>query len=168
MEVISILKIKLHKRTLFLSSVCVTCGRTFVAERVEAILWKGEEFIGNVCKECIKKGSQELPHFFRKQSQNLQERAKVLEELSNRFIECPTWEEYQQALEDSLEENEKKAQPKMIMSRVLLIGEEMIPREEIEGLSNEHIKIFLTEEDSSKWPPEILHLKKYAEKQIDE
>jgi len=168
MEVIIILKIKLHKHTLFLSSVCITCGRTFITERIEAILWKGEECMGNVCKECIKKGSQEISHFFRKQSQNLLKRAKVLEELSNRLIECPSWEEYQQAFEDSLEENGKKSQPKMIMSRVLLIGDEIIPREEIKELSSEHMKIFLTEADFSEWPPEILHLKKYAEKQIDE
>lgn len=161
----NILKIKLHKHTLSLSAVCVTCGRTFFTERVEAILWKEEERIGNVCKECIKKGSQELPHVFRRQSQNLFERAKVLEELSNTFIECPTWEEYQQAFEDILEEKEKKSQPKMIMSRVLLIGEEIIPREEIEGLSSEYIKIFLTEADFSNWPTEILHLKKYLERE---
>jgi hypothetical protein len=161
----NILKIKLHKHTLFLSAVCVTYGRTFFTERVEAILWKGEERIGNVCKECIKKGSQELPHVFRKQSQNLFERSKVLEELSNRFIECPTWEKYQQAFENSLEEKGKKSHPKMIMSRVLLIGEEIIPREEIEGLSSEHIKIFLTEADFYEWPPEISHLKKYLERE---
>jgi len=161
----SILKIKLHKHTLFLSAVCVTCERTFVTERIEAVLCKGEERIGNVCKECIKKGSQELSHFFRKQSQNLLKRAKVLEELSNRLIECPTWEEYQQAFEDSLEEKEEKAQPKMIMSRILLIGEEIIPREEIEGISNEDIKIFLTETDSSKWSSKISHLKKYLDRE---
>jgi hypothetical protein len=30
------------------------------------------------------------------------------------------------------------------------------------------MKIFLIETDPSKWPPEILHLEKYAKKQIDE
>jgi hypothetical protein len=164
----SILKIKLHKQPVLLSSVCITCGRTFVTEKVEAILWEGEQRIGNVCKECIKVGCQELPHILRKQSQNLIERAKILEELSKRFIEGPAWKEYQKACEDRLEEKRRETQPKMIMSRVLLIGDEIIPREEIEGLSNEQIKIFLIEADPSKWPPEILHLKKYAKKQIDE
>lgn len=162
------LKVRLHKPVISLSAICVTCGGTFVIEKVEAILWDGEERTGNVCKECIKMGCQEFPHILRKQSQNLMERAKVLEELSNRFIECPSWEEYLQAFEESLEVKEKRAQPKMILSRVLLIGEEIIPGEEIEGLSSEHIKIFLTEADPAKWPPEISHLKKYAEKEIDE
>jgi hypothetical protein len=30
------------------------------------------------------------------------------------------------------------------------------------------MRIFLTEEDISQWPPEILHLKKYTEIQIDD
>ena len=63
---------------------------------------------------------------------------------------------------------EIKSKPQMIMSRVFLIGEGIVPREELEGLKNEHIKIFLTELDVSQWPPEILHLKKYAEIEIDD
>jgi hypothetical protein len=101
------------------------------------------------------------------------ERAKVLEELSNYSIECPPRDEYLQALEDRNVESEKvsqeeKARPQMIMSRVFLIGEGIVPREEIEGLRSEHMRIFLTEEDISQWPPEILHLKKYTEIQIDD
>ncbi len=166
-------KVKLHKSALFLSTICVTCGTTYVIEKVEAILLEGDKRIGNICKECIKMGSQELPMIIRQQSQMLREKAKVLEELSNHAIDCPPWDEYLQVLEDKDLESKKmcqevKANPQMIMSRVFLIGEGIVPREELEGLQNEHIKIFLTELDISQWPPEILHLKKYAEIEIDE
>lgn len=170
---IKMLKVKLHKSDFFLSTVCVICGTTYVIEKVEAILLEGDKRIGNVCKECIKRGSQEIPMILRQQSQELREKAKILEELSNRSIDCPPWDEYLQALEDVnlTSENasqEIKAKPQMIMSRVFLIGEGIVPREELEGLKNEHIKIFLTELDVSQWPPEILHLKKYAEIEIDD
>jgi hypothetical protein len=157
-----LLKIKLNKPKICLPAVCVTCGTTFVIEKVEAILWAGEKRVGNVCNECIKIGCQELPLILRKQSQNLRERAKVLEELSEKSVECPTWEEYKQAFKEA---KGVKIKTRMIMSRVLLIGEEIIPREEIEGLSSEHMKIFLTESDPEKWPLEISHLKKYLERE---
>lgn len=160
------LRVRLHKSDLFLSAICVTCGTTFVIEKVEAILQKGDKRIGNVCKECIKMGFQELPLKLRKQSQMLRERAEVLEELSNHSIDCPTWEEYLQELEVK-GEGQEKARPQMIMSRVFLIGEGIVPVEELEGLQSEHIRIFLTEPDSAKWPPKILHLKKYTEMPIE-
>jgi hypothetical protein len=170
---IKMLTVKLLKSNLTLSTVCVTCGTTYVIESVEGILFYGDRRIGNVCQECIKLGSLKLPTVLKEQSCNLMERAKVLEELSSYSIECPPWDEYLQALEDRNVESEKvsqeeKARPQMIMSRVFLIGEGIVPREEIEGLRSEHMRIFLTEEDISQWPSEILHLKKYTEIQIDD
>jgi hypothetical protein len=167
------LKVKLRKSDLVLSAVCVTCGTTYIVEKAEGILLKGDIRIGNVCQECIKTGSRELPMVIKKQSQKLREKARVLEELSGHSIDCPTWDEYLQTLEDKNAESErvsqeKKATAQMIMSRVFLIGEGIVPREEIEGLRSEHMRIFLTEEDISQWPPEILHLKKYTEIQIDD
>ncbi len=167
------LTVKLLKSNLALSTVCVTCGTTYVIEKVEGILFCGDRRIGNVCQECIKLGSLKLPAVLKEQSCKLMERAKVLEELSSYSIECPPWDEYLQALENTNVESEKvsqeeKARPQMIMSRVFLIGEGIIPREEIEDLKSEHMRIFLTEEDISRWPPEISHLKKYTEIQIDD
>ena len=153
------LKVKLHKSDLCLSTICVICGRTFVIDKVEAILWEDNKRIGNVCKECIKEGSQRLPKILREQVQKLKEKARILEDLSSREILCPAWENYQN--------EEKEVQPQMIMSRMLLIGEGIVPKEELEGLRSEHIKIFLTEPDPGKWPPEIQHLKKYAEMELD-
>jgi hypothetical protein len=172
-EMIKMLKVKLHKSAFSLSTVCVTCGTTYVVEKVEAILLEGNKRIGNVCKECIKMGSQEIPMILRQQSQRLREKAKILEELSNRSIDCPAWDEYLQASGDKKlgsenECQEVKANPQMIMSRVFLIGEGIVPREELEGLKSEHVKTFLTELDISQWPPEILHLKKYTEIEIDD
>jgi len=118
--------------------------------------------IGNVCKECIKEGSQGLSKILREQAQKLKEKAKILEELSSQEIFCPSWEDYENELAE-----EKEGQPRMIMSRMLLIGEGIVPSEELEGLRSENIKIFLTESDPWKWPSEIQHLKKYAEMELD-
>jgi len=156
------LKVNLHKFDLCLSTICVICGRTFVIDKVEAILWEDNKRIGNVCKECIKEGSQGLSKILREQAQKLKEKAKILEELSSQEIFCPSWEDYENELGE-----EKEVQPRMIMSRMLLIGEGIVPSEELEGLRSEDLKIFLTEPDPGKWPPEIQHLKKYAEMELD-
>ena len=156
------LKVNLHKFDLCLSTICVICGRTFVIDRVEAILREDKKRIGNVCKECIKEGSQGLSKILREQAQKLKEKAKILEKLSSQEIFCPSWEDYENELGEK-----KEVQPRMIMSRVLLIGEGIVPSEELEGLRNEDLKIFLTEPDPGKWPPEIQHLKKYAEMELD-
>ena len=43
-----------------------------------------------------------------------------------------------------------------------MMGEGIIPREAFEELRDESVKIFLTEPDTNKWPPELSHLKKYV------
>jgi hypothetical protein len=53
----------------------------------------------------------------------------------------------------------------LIPSRVLIMGEHSIPREELERLSDEHIKTFLREPDPNKWPSEMAHLTKYLSKE---
>jgi hypothetical protein len=167
------LKVKLRKSDYVLSAVCVTCGTTYVIEKAEGILFEGDKRIGNICQECIRMGSPELPAALKKQSQKLRERARVLEELSSHSIDCPPWNEFLQALEEQNAEagrmnQDEKTTSGMIMSRVFLIGEGIVPREEIEGLRSEHMRIFLTEMDVSQWPTEIHHLKKYTEIQIDD
>ena len=167
------LKVKLRRSGLILSAVCVTCGSTYVIEKVECILLKDDRRIGNVCGQCLKMGSRELSMTLKKQSQSLRDRARVLDELSNHSVDCPTWNEYLQAMDDKNGESERLCEdeedrPRMIQSRVFLVGEGIVPREIIEGLKSEHLKIFLTEVDISKWPTEIHHLKKYTEIQIDD
>jgi hypothetical protein len=56
--------------------------------------------------------------------------------------------------------NTYKKRP-LIHSRVLLMGEGRIPRDCIDAVSDEHIKIFLREPDPNNWPPEMAHLKAY-------
>jgi len=147
----------------------VTCGNRYIKEEIEAALWKDERRIGNICKECLRMCSQGLSQVLREQTQILRERAKVLEDLSQLPVECLTWEEYLQELEKekSKERERGEKRPQMIMSRVILIGADIIPKEEFEGLKPEDIKIFLTEPDPAKWPPDILHLKKYIEQEIE-
>ena len=149
-----------------ISGVCVICGTTFIADSTEAVLRKGNKRIGNVCAECVKKGSERFPKILREQARKLKEKAKMLEEFSQYEISCP---EVGDCLPESGRgEGEKKERSRMIMSRVLLIGEGVVPREEIEGVRSEHMKIFLTEYDPGNWPGEILHLKKYAEMSQEE
>lgn len=167
------LRVRLNRADYVLPGVCIACGKTYVIEKVETILLEGDKRIGNICQECIREGSAELPAIFKKQSQTLRERVRFLEELSSHSIDCPPWSKYLQTLEeqnagaDSTNQDEK-TRPKMIMSRMFLIGEGIVPREEIENLKGEHMRIFLTEMDASRWPTEIHHLKKYAEIQIDD
>ncbi len=59
-------------------------------------------------------------------------------------------------------EEEKKSSPKIIKSRFNMIAEGVIPQEAFENLQEKHVKIFLTEPDPKKWPPELAHLKKYV------
>jgi len=167
------LRVELRRSEFTLSGVCVTCGATYVVEKVECILFMGDRQIGNVCEACLKKGSGKLSMVLRKQAETLRQRAKVLDELSSHSIDCPTWNEYLEAIEDKDRESEKlnrdeEDRPLMIQSRVFLIGEGIVPREAIEGLSSEHLRMFLTELDISKWPIEIHHLKKYTEIEIDD
>lgn len=165
------LKVKLHKIDLNLASICVTCGSTFVIEQIEATLWEDDERVGNICRTCTEKGSQGLSHAIKEHAAKLKKKAHKLEQLATKDIHCPTWEDYQKKLEGMQVETGKAEmkgfQPQMIMSRVFLIGEGIVPKEEIGELKSEHINIFLTEENPERWPAEILHLKKYLEIEID-
>jgi len=53
----------------------------------------------------------------------------------------------------------------MIPGRVMLIGNEKIPREIIENLSDHHLKIFLREPDPEKWPQEMQHLAQFISRE---
>lgn len=55
-------------------------------------------------------------------------------------------------------ENSRKA---LIPERVLLVGENVIPRDVLESLEDHHLQAFLREPDPAQWPPEILHLTQY-------
>jgi hypothetical protein len=156
------LKVHFHKSDLCLSTICVICGRTFVIDKVEAILWEDDKRIGNVCKGCVKEGSQGLSKILREQVQKLKEKVKILEELSNQKISCPSWEDYENELSE-----EKEMKQRIIMYRILLIGEGIVPSEDLEGVRSEDIKVFLTEPDPDKWPSEIQHMKKYVEMELD-
>lgn len=51
-------------------------------------------------------------------------------------------------------------QPKkpLIPGRVMLIGEEVVPKEVIQELQDHHVQVFMREPDPRKWPREIEHL----------
>ena len=51
---------------------------------------------------------------------------------------------------------------KIIKSRFAMMGDGVIPRHELEDLTEVQLKIFLTEPDPGRWPPELAHLRKYV------
>ena len=166
------LKVSFQKFDLSVSSICIICGAPYVMEHVEVSLWEGEKFIGNLCQECIWKGSQEFSKLLRQHAQQVRERAKIVEDLLDKEISCPSWEDFQKELPaEKRDELDKPMDPEAIrqitMQRMLLIGENVIPKEEMEGLTGEQINIFLKEPDPDKWPTEISHLKKYADMECD-
>jgi hypothetical protein len=59
-------------------------------------------------------------------------------------------------------DEKKKSSVKIIKSRFNMIAEGIIPQGEFESLKERDVKIFLTEPDPKKWPPELSHLKKYV------
>ena len=60
-----------------------------------------------------------------------------------------------------MDKNQKKIQA-TIPSRFRMMAEGEIPQEELKKIDALQLKIFLTESDPNKWPPEIFHLKKYV------
>lgn len=166
------LRVNFQNLDLCVSSICIICGAPFLMEHVEAVLYDGDTFIGNICQECIKKGHQDFSAILRKHVHKLRDRMTVVEGLLKQDFFCPPWEDYQEALpadkRDAFQAQKTMDEIRQItMKRMLLIGEDAIPREELEGLTSEHINIFLKEPDPEKWPPEISHLKKYADMELD-
>jgi hypothetical protein len=166
------LRVKYEKFDLCVSSICIICGAPYVMEHVEASLWEGDNFIGNLCQGCIRKGSKDFSKLLKQQAQQFRERTQIVEDLLDREISCPSWEDFQKELPaEKRDVLDKKMDPQTIrqitMRRMLLIGENVIPKEEMEKLTGEQINIFIKEPDPDKWPPEISHLKKYANMECD-
>ena len=61
-----------------------------------------------------------------------------------------------------MSQNSRKA---LIPDRVMIVGEEGIPRDVLEALEDHHLQIFLREPDPAQWPPEIHHLIEYLPEQ---
>ena len=59
-------------------------------------------------------------------------------------------------------DKDQKITPDTIPSRFRTMAEGIISQEELENINAYQLKIFLTESDPNKWPPEIHHLKKYV------
>jgi len=166
------LRINFKKYDLCVSSICIICGAPFLMEYVEVVLSEGDKFIGNICQECVKRGHRDFSTILKRQAQQLRNRVTVIEDLLKKELYCPSWTDYQKVLpadkrEPDQKQNDQQERRQITMQRVLLIGEGIIPREEIEGLTSEQINIFLKEPEPEQWPPEISHLKKYADMELD-
>jgi hypothetical protein len=61
----------------------------------------------------------------------------------------------------------QKITPATIPSRFRMIAEGAITQEDLKNINSHQLKIFLTESDPNRWPPEILHLKKYVQEKLD-
>jgi len=166
------LRVDFQRFDLSVSSICIICGTPFLMEHVEVILWEGDKFIGNVCEKCVKKCHQTFTTILKKHAQELRDRVTVVEDLLKHEVFCPSWEDYQNMLPSEKRYNyQVQTDPQKLrqitMRRMLLIGEGVIPKEELEGLTSGQINIFIKEPDPEKWPTEISHLKKYADMELD-
>ncbi|MGD2028727.1 MAG: hypothetical protein PVG86_02220 [Desulfobacterales bacterium] len=61
----------------------------------------------------------------------------------------------------------QKITPATIPSRFRMMAAGAIPQEDLKNINTHELKIFLTESDPNKWPPEIDHLKKYVREKQD-
>ncbi|GBC62236.1 hypothetical protein DENIS_3205 [Desulfonema ishimotonii] len=57
--------------------------------------------------------------------------------------------------------------PEIIKSRFRMMAHQIIPRQALEHLREEHVKIFLCEPNPDKWPEELGHLKQYVQENMD-
>jgi len=48
-----------------------------------------------------------------------------------------------------------------------MMAERAISQEDLKNINTHELKIFLTESDPNKWPPEIDHIKKYVREKQD-
>lgn len=55
----------------------------------------------------------------------------------------------------------EESQKPLIPGRVILIGEEVVPKEVIQELPDHYVQIFMREPDPRMWPREIEHLVHY-------
>ena len=65
-----------------------------------------------------------------------------------------------------MDKNQRKKQA-TIPSRFRMMAEGKISQEDLKSIDALQLKIFLTESDPNKWPPEIFHLKKYVREKQD-
>lgn len=56
---------------------------------------------------------------------------------------------------------ENHSKKPLIQGRVMIVGEGRIPTEQIDELSDEHMKIFLREPNPNNWPSEMANLRAY-------
>ena len=65
-----------------------------------------------------------------------------------------------------MDKNQRRKQA-TIPSRFRMMAEGKISQEDLKNIDALQLKIFLTESDPNKWPPEIFHLKKYVREKQD-
>jgi hypothetical protein len=61
----------------------------------------------------------------------------------------------------------QKTKSATIPSRFRMMAEGTIAQEDLKNINAHQLKIFLTESDTNKWPPEIFHLIKYVRENLD-
>jgi hypothetical protein len=64
-------------------------------------------------------------------------------------------------------DNNKKLTQATIPSRFRMMAKGEISQKDLKNIEAHQLKIFLTESNPNKWPPEIFHLKKYVREKQD-
>lgn len=71
--------------------------------RLDAVLYKDNEIISDVCKKCVKSGSQNLPSIIKSHARKIRAWVRHLEELACEDIALPTAEDYESATKELVE-----------------------------------------------------------------
>ncbi len=77
--------------------VCFFCGRVFTSGYMLAHAYIGGKLFGYVCSECLKTGPDGIREKDAGTLKTMVRRAEHFRILCTQKIECPTWEEWQEA-----------------------------------------------------------------------
>ena len=77
--------------------VCFFCGRVFTSGFILAHANIGGKLFGYVCPECLKTGPDGIRKRMLERSEQMLRRAQHFRILCTQKIECPTWEEWEEA-----------------------------------------------------------------------
>ncbi|MBP0013177.1 MAG: hypothetical protein J7545_19275 [Roseofilum sp. SBFL] len=90
------MKIQLESNYFDEKCQCHLCGTIFFAEEIIARAYRSsDEYITDVCPQCLASGDTGISHRIRKQADYLRRLASELEKLADADIETPSFEHFQ-------------------------------------------------------------------------
>ncbi len=72
-------------------AVCILCGGFFLVRSEAAMLYEGEDYLGELCPECVESGPVEAAMRARSYSDELRRMAEASDALASRVEAMGTW-----------------------------------------------------------------------------